>query len=341
MRLPIRNETFFALFNASILVFFLEIGNIDVQKFFGPLNARWLEDFTPYYPGLDAIQTHEIFSPKITKQKKIVVIGASAIDSIGCDASWSHTDEIPNAHWSCSITNQMNSALKDEGISNWKVFNLARNGARLTPMIYTYLQLLNINPDIVIYGDTYPYYITDNGGATDLKPEHYSYLENISKENPETAKLWADYYAQLLKNGLRINKPSTQEIKTPFEEIFREKITLIDILAAGLRTVKNFKFADGADFKISIRPLTINPAMDDFKFDDRGLVYFKGIELIAKFQKLNGKKFLFYFSPNAEHRLSTKRNLELDRIYGSIADQDQFKYLNLTTLPLELGKETY
>ena len=123
---------------AALLIFGLRLDSVDLQPVIGRFDIRSFRDYTPYYPGMAELGTHEIFSPRYANTKKIVFLGASNVDSIGCDYTWSlppASKATRNAHYSCSIAGQMNELLDEAGQTGWRAFDLARNGSKLTPML--------------------------------------------------------------------------------------------------------------------------------------------------------------------------------------------------------------
>jgi hypothetical protein len=67
-----------ALLIALALVFGIRIQDTNLQPLLGPFDQRYFEKYTPYFPGLNNLETHEIFAPKNAKKRKIVFLGASS-----------------------------------------------------------------------------------------------------------------------------------------------------------------------------------------------------------------------------------------------------------------------
>ncbi len=85
------------------------------------------------------------------------------------------------------------------GYTGWRVFNLARNGGKLTSSIYIYSRILDLHPEVVVYADSSGYYDWENAGASELQEEHYTFADRVFKGNPEVDKAWQDYIGVLKK----------------------------------------------------------------------------------------------------------------------------------------------
>ena len=279
------------------------------------LNKRdFFHTYTPYFPGLAKLQTHEIFSNVNTSKKKIVLLGASAVDAIGCDYTW-HRPPInlePNAHWSCSVSGQMNQLLHDAGLNDWEVYDLARTGAKLTEMLYVYLQIETLKPDVVVYGDSFNYYMRDNADADGLDGAQYAAMSQAFGQDPETSGIWNAYLHTLRAHGWNgeadaaagpgaVAAAVTATRSPPAAEFG-------DVLARGLLQLRHAAWADGMP-----RPLAYTeyrdwsmPPQTYHAFDnpDPGFGYFQGVRLIDLKQREFGGRTFVYFSP--EWNLSYK-----------------------------------
>src|SRR5262249_50880797 len=136
--------------------------------------------------------------------KKIVFLGASAVDSIGCDTTWQDprvSEADRNVDYTCSISGQLNQLLADKGLSDWKSFDLARNGTKLTPMLYAFSRIMELHPEIIVWGEAYNYYLWDNADAAALTPSQYAYMDEVFGRYADTAAVWQAYKTALQKHG--------------------------------------------------------------------------------------------------------------------------------------------
>lgn len=101
---------------ALIVVLVLQVQDIDLQPWIGAINEQWFQSHTPIFAGMDNLDKHEVFAPLYRNTKKIVLLGASTVDSVGCDGTWHRPDPTRdppnNAAYECSIANQLNIVLK-------------------------------------------------------------------------------------------------------------------------------------------------------------------------------------------------------------------------------------
>jgi len=334
-------ESLLAFTMACLLVFGVKVQEINIQPLLGTIDGRWFHVYTPYFPGLDHLEDHEIFSPRYAHTKKIVLLGSSATDSIGCDKSWSETLRGPgepiNASYSCSITAQLNKLLPP----GWHAFNLARNGAELTSMLYVYAQIAALKPEIVIYGDTGQYYRWNNAGADALTTEHYVYIHEVLGSEPEAAILWRNYLDVLRQHGWR---GSDEGIATAPSDrpAPRLRVSPQDILTYLLGVERQSIIDDGPPFPVHInwgRQFASSSA--PFTNPDPDFKYFNGIRLITEHQKRFGGKFLFYFSPIQMYRENSAYLQGLEETYGRFLSDHQIPYANHVDLDLKLNLETY
>lgn len=130
------------------------LATVDLRWFFPEFNTRALQSFTPYFPGLDSLQKHEVFDPRYRDKKKIVILGASNAESLGCDGSLSVDDKsrtpARNVHHTCRVDRQLQALLDAHGYGDWQVFNLARTGAASMAVLLVYLLASETKPNIVI-----------------------------------------------------------------------------------------------------------------------------------------------------------------------------------------------
>jgi hypothetical protein len=341
-----------AIIAAAILIFFFKVDRFDLQWLTGPFDTRAFANYTPYYPGMTDLGNHEIFSPKYAGKKKIVLLGPSSVDSIGCDYTWSaptSKEQVRNAHYSCSIAGQMNELLKAAGLTDWRAFDLARNGAKLTPMLYTYARIHALKPEIVIYGATIPYYAQDHADGPNMKWAQMTYLDSIFGTKPNLASLWDRYKAAL--GPVQRWQPPEGTAAPSFADtlpVFREKTTLSDLLTRAFSFIRQAKWVEGPPQPISYN--TATKAFDaQMRFDSKAaealdpkLDLFSGFGLIEGLQRADNHSFLLYHSPSFRYRedkdfiamLSTGK-------YAAVLNKLGVPFEVYVDLPLKPVYETY
>jgi hypothetical protein len=340
---------FCAVVIALLLIFGFKFQDVDIQPLLGRFDDRWFHDYTPYFPGLDHLEQHEIFSPRYLGKKKIVLLGSSAVDSIGCDFSWSKADPTRqptiNANYYCSIAADMNDQLRAEGLDDWRVFNLARNGAYLTPMLYVYARIAVTKPEIVIYGDVISQYLANNADADVLNAAHYAYLDRLFGANPNTAVVWRAYRETLIKHGWRPPDETTpsNDLSPSFQP--RQRTTLSDILVRLMTVARNSHITDGPPLPVKFIPYrdwTEKPYVP-YTFDnkDQGFAYFQGIKLISELQRQHNGKLFFYFSPFYNRRHDNTYITALNQIYGTYLTSNGISFASHVALELKPIYETY
>lgn len=293
------------------------------------------------------LHTHEIFAPENTHKKKIVILGASTADSVGCDYTWSLPTEkkVPrNVHFSCSIAGQLNKLLKEAKLDDWQAFNLARNGAKLTPMLYTYATIRELEPELVIYGDLYAYYAKDGAGANDLDATQLAMLDETLGGTPETQAVWSAY-----KNNLHRTKPAAEPVaRQPPPPIYRATTSLQDILLRGLSQVDHLSPDAAPPYRIAYNYNNENlesEAVFDFAITDKsdpGMVFLEGFSLINALQEEQGNKFFLYFGSAYQYRNDTNliRTLREGAV-GQKLDSMSVPFEVYVDLPLKPIYETY
>jgi hypothetical protein len=334
---------------AFLLIFGFKIPDLDVQPLLGRFDDRWFHDYTPYFPGLDHLEQHEIFSPQYDKKKKIVLLGASSVDSIGCDFSWSQGDPARpstiNASYYCSIAANMNEQLEAEGFDDWRVFNLARNGTYLTPMLYVYARIAVLKPEIVVYGDVIPQYLANNADANVLNARQYAYLDKIFDANSNTASIWRAYRETLLKHGWTppAETPPDNDLAQHFQP--RQRTTLSDILVRLLTVTRNKSLANGPPLPVRLtfyRDWREEPYVPyTFENWDQGLAYFQGIKLISELQRQHDGKVFFYVSPFFNRRHDLTYITTVNNVYGAYLTSNGIGFASHVALELKPISETY
>jgi hypothetical protein len=338
-----------AILIAVAIVLFFRPQDINLQSLTGSFDQRWWSTYTPYFPGFDALDTHEIFAPANVNRKKIVLLGASAVDSIGCDYTW-HTpgaDGFRNVHFSCSIAGKLNWLLGNAGLGEWKAFDLARNGAKLTDMLYTYARILDLKPEIVIYGDTFNYYMWENADADGISPARYAFMDEVFNRYPETAALWSAYKSNLQRHGWTILS-SAPEPPIKLGPQPRASTTSRDLLLLGLGRFRGMA-ANGPSrptaYDVATSPfLRVNkPVYKPHAFDDPDpdFGYFQGTALIAAMQRHMGNSFSFFFVPQWKFDTDIDYQNGLTEVFGGYAMAHGFPFHSFVSMKMQPIYETY
>jgi hypothetical protein len=338
-----------AFLAAVILVFGLKIQAIDLQPLIGSVDQRYFETYTPYFPGLASLETHEIFAPENASKKKIVFFGASAVDAIGCDSSWSkpQTDAPPNVHFTCSVAGQTNRLLAERHIGDWKAFSLARNGMKLTPALYAYARILALQPDIVVLGEAFNYYMLDNADATTLTAEQYAYMDAVFGRFPETAAIWRSYKENLLKHGWIPRPPAAPLPDADTRPRTRPSTTLSDLIIRGLAVVRSLPAFDGMPRPVAFdftnrawaRAEVVPP--HPFVNPDADFAYFQGYRLFGAMQKRIGRATFFYFTPQWDWATDTSYQNGLTGIFGGYLAAAGIPFVSYVPMSLTPIRETY
>lgn len=328
---------------AAIAVFMFHIQDVNLKSMFGSISDASIRAYTPYFPGLAKLGEHEVFSPRNTKYKKIVFLGASSVASVGCDGTWSNPDRTrqpsQNAHYSCSIAGQMNRRLKAEGIDGWRAFDLAQDGAKLTSMLYIYAEIARLQPEVIVYGDSFPYYMTDNADANALNDAQFRVLEGAFGQDPATAPIWTSYLAKLKESGWR--PPATRHAAA-IETAPARALTLNDLLI-DLMTLPRQTSSPPLPIKIAaFRNWTPRPiGGPGFVNPDSNFGYFEGFDLIAERQTELHRGFFFYFSPQYDRRGDIAYQRGLVSVFGRYMTAHHILWTSLVGLPLRINVETY
>jgi hypothetical protein len=339
---------------AAIIVGLLLVLGLRIQDRPIPIIAGWVGAsgavvYSKYFPGLNRLEQHEIFSPENRDVKKIVFLGASAVHSVGCDCTWipptQSIRQSANVHYSCSVAEQFNDELARRGIKGWKAFNLAKAGGRLMPMMYVYARLLPLKPELVVYGDSFPYYMMSNAGAESLLSDDHSFLRKTFNEHAATRALWGRFEEHLRANGLSATPLlSPRNIAKSFLRLQPDSSAsgAIGNLFTGPRNLYTelqqplpVRYTMFRRWEASQSPLA--------RFDnpDPGFRYFEGVRLMSEMQKLNGGKLFFYYSPQFDHRDDVAYNQGLNREFGGYMNDNGIAHTSLVSLPLEPVTETY
>ncbi len=318
--------------------------------------ALWLNErdffhtYTPYFPGLEKLQTHEIFSNVSTSKKKIVLLGASAVDSIGCDYTWYRPSPNlePNAHRSCSVAGQMNRLLHDKNLRDWQVYDLARTGAKLTEMLYVYSQIVSLKPDLVIYGDSFHYYMWDNADADGLNAAQYGIMSRDFGQDPATVDIWNAYLQTLRAHGWngQAEASAPGAIATAGADTRSPPAAeLGDVLARGLLMLRHAAWAEGMPRPLAYtqyRDWTIPPqTYPTFQNPDSGFEYFQGLRLIDLKQREFGGRTFVYFSPQWNLSFEPAYVAGVDHIFGGYLRDHGIPYVSLIGMRMKPITETY
>jgi len=337
-----------AMLIAITFVFGVHIQNVNLQPLLGNFDERKFETYTPYFPGLDNLSTHEIFSPENRHKKKIVLMGASAVDSIGCDYTWHRPkpNVTPNVHYTCSIAGQLNRLLKLAHLDDWAAFDLARNGSKLTDGLYIYTRILPLEPEIVVYGDSFNYYMWENADANVISPARYSYMDEVFGRYPETAKLWQSYKSNLERHGWMPTPSVAPEQPDPVGPKPRKATSINDLVANFLGELKSLSPANGmphpVTFLASYRDFARPPYSPHlFENPDPDFGYFQGFKLIAEMQRRSGRHFSFFFCPQWDRDTDLDYQNGLAKIFGAYLQKDGIPFASYVPLKMTPIYETY
>ena len=337
-----------AMLFAVALVLGLRIQDIDLQPVVGAFDQRLFETYTPYFPGLDALDTHEIFAPENEHKKKIVFLGASTVDSIGCDYTWHRPgpNQIPNVHYSCSIAGQLNRILKDAHLDDWQAFNLARNGSHLSDELYVYARILSLQPEIVIYGDSFNYYMWQNADADLISPARYAFMDAVFDRDPKTAMLWRAYKDNLQEHGWKPGAPTEPEPAIKLGLKPRTSTSLSDLILRGLVFLHSRIPVNGMP-----RPIAFEPSYRDwnkapyvphpFENPDPNFGYFQGFKLIAEMQRKIDEKFFFFFCPQWTYDTDLDYQNGLTNIFGAYLKESDIPFASYVSMKMRPIYETY
>ncbi len=319
--------------------------------------ASWLNErdffhtYTPYFPGLSKLQTHEIFSNASTAKKKIVLLGASAVDAIGCDYTWHRPPPNlePNAHWSCSVAGQLNRLLREKGLNDWQAYDLARTGAKLTEMLYVYSQIEALKPDVVVYGDSFNYYMWDNADADGLDATQYGIMSRDFGHDPATSDIWNAYLQTLRAHGWSGEAEVSTEPGAVAAEVANTRspppAEFGDVLARGLLRLRHAAWAEGMPRPLAYtqyRDWTIPPKTDKaFENPDPGFGYFQGVDLIARKQRESGGRTFVYFSPQWNLSFDPAYVAGIDEAFGGYLRNRGIPYMSLVGTRMTPITETY
>jgi hypothetical protein len=337
----------FAMLFAIVIVFGMHVQDADLQPLLGVFDQRSFTNYTPYFPGFDNLDRHEIFAPENLHKKKVVFMGASSVDAIGCDYTWHRPapGQAPNVHYTCSLAGQFNSLLKRAHLDDWKAFNLARNGSKLTDGLYIYARILALQPEIVIYGDSFNYYMWENADANAISAARYAFMDEIFSRYPETAARWLAYKVNLQKHGwIAANAEPDPPISLDPQP--RARTSLRDLTVRSLELLRSRLPVSGPPRPTALNPTYRSWAKPDytphsFANPDPDLGYFQGFRLIADMQKRIGKKFAFFFCPQWEHDSDIEYQNGLSDVFGAYLKQDNIPFASYVSMKMAPIDETY
>lgn len=325
---------------------------INLKPFLPPETAAYLVDYTPYYPGQKELYRHEIFAPYNRGKRKIVVLGSSVADSIGCDSSWStanpHRQPERNVHKTCSVTGHLNTLLERQGLKNWQAFNLACDSSRLATMLLTYARIAALKPDIVVFIDSFPYSETQNAGVTYLDANLYAYMDSVYTETAEVAPVWHAYNRFLTQQGAatdyKVPSITTDTDKQQKNDAV-SRITLNDILVAAIGHLRNILMLDAQPLPVLLEPQRRiwMERGDRDQADPSPLPdYLQGFDVMNTQQAAHKGQFVLVFAPmfDERHNAPYLSSIREGR-YGSYLRAHNINTLDLVSLPLKPVYETY
>jgi len=338
-----------ALLVALAAVFVFRVQDLNLTPLIGAVDNRRFVQYTPYFPGLRALDRHEIFSPANTAKKKIVFLGASTVDSIGLDYTWHRPPPgvAPNVHAWGSIAGQLTEVLRASGRGDWEAYNLARNGAKLTSMLYVYARILPLKPEVVVMGEAYEvdYKLWRNADADALDAQQYAYLDKTFGMYPETASIWSSYLDNLERHGWKRPPHVPPEVDYVVGPVPRERTSVLDLAEWLFANVEAAHLVPAIPRPVQyavMREWTL-PKVYPAEFDnlDPDFAYFRGIRLIAELQRRNGGRFFFYFSPQWEHHADAVYIEGLQNNFCAYMDMHGIPHANYVPVEMRPVFETY
>jgi hypothetical protein len=330
----------------ALAVFWLRPQERDIQPIVGPVDQRLFLEYTPYFPGISALQTHEIFAPRYANKKKIVFLGASTVDSIGCDYTWSRppADVPPNVHYTCSIAGHMNKLLHERGLGDWHAFNLARNGAKLTSMLYVYARIRELKPEIVVLGEAYNYYLQENAGAADHDAKQYATLEATFGRDPTAAPIWHSYLDTLRSHGATIGPLPAPEPPISTTPEPRTSTTAMQLMVLALGRIRTAKLVDAMARPVDhtqYRTWGPRGSSPTFTNHDPAFQYFQGFTLIDILQREDGHRLFVYFAPQWERQLDKTYVAGIRDVYGAYLREHGVAFTSYVDMPMRPILDTY
>lgn len=343
-----------SFFLAIIIAFIFQyqVCTIDLQKIstvFG-MNKRQFSAFTPYFPGFDNLETHDVFNPIYSNKKKILLLGVSYVDSMGCDQSWSYPDPTRNpernVHFSCRIDHQLNQLLKEAGRDDWVVLNLARSAAMISSNVYTYVAIHEIRPEIIIYGGDTAIFTDD--GAIGLDDIRASRLEGYfsSKNDKNLYALWESFKKSLRNRGWSAKTTNTESydfIVAPFSSM--ETVTVRDWLSVFLGRLRNIKLVEGPPLPIKLYPWENGTLIErkEFKAPDENYDFslVTGLEIINAIQHEHNGSLIVYQTPNWTLRNMKEWDSYFSGPLSELLDKKGIQNFDLTDVPMVEGVDVY
>jgi len=322
---------------------------VNLQWLFPDFNLRHLESFTPYYPGMDNLERHEIFDPRYAGHKKILLLGESSTYSIGCDASWSYPDpqRTPsrNGHYSCRIDHLLQQMLHENGHTDWRVFNVASDGAVML-QLYTYVRVSDVKPDIVIEGGG-RHFSNRNADWEVLteKPYRSSFLDRYFLAKPDLRPDWESLKDVLARHGW-VDR-SVLEARTDVDVVPYRKVGFFNVymlLGAVLKKTHGLRLVDEPPLPIKIYPfkeVSTAPGMMAPPTEPYDMGYTLANKLMAEMQIRDGHVFLVYQSPRFEMRGRLDWDEKFSIPYATALARHGIPSFDLTDYPMEMMVDNY
>jgi len=343
--------SFWAIIVALILQY--QLCSIDLQKISDLfiMNKRDFATFTPYFPGFDNLETHEVFDTAYDNKKKILFLGVSYVDSMGCDQSWSYPDTTRdperNVHFSCRIDHRLTQLLKDSGRDDWVALNLARSASLISSSVYTYVAVHKIHPEIIIYGGDTALF-SDNG-EIGLDNVRASRLESffVNANNEKLYELWESFKQSLRCRGWKANTnmhESLDFVVDPFSPM--EKVTIRDWLRKMLvRRLENINLIAVPPLPIKLYPWE-NGALSErkeFVAPKEGYDFslITGLEIINTLQHEHNGGLIVYQTPNWTLRNMKGWDSYFSEPLSELLDKKGITNFDLTDVPMVEGVDVY
>lgn len=338
-----------AMLVAALLVFGLRIQDYDLRRLGVTDLGTYTPIHSPYMRGINRLDQHDLYAPEFADTRKLVLFGASTVESLVCDTVLS------NAHYNCSIARHLNDAMREARLADWHAFSLARAGSRMTDTLYLAARIQDLKPEIIVMGDVFGYASYDNGNSDQLGPAEYDFLDTLFAA-PDTAAIWASYKQVIRDKGW---VPGQVNESAPITLIHDRPITgrgdpltvnsLLSYWIPAARLAYSHHEIAGP-IRLDTHLIRTSDAWKNwgaaapgysFVDPDPGFRYYQALALIAALQKRHGGKFLFYASPEYANRHNTAYTTTVNALMGNYAAGHGFDYLSLISFELRAVTETY
>lgn len=344
MRAP--RTTIAIMLAAGAIVALLSLVNLG--WFLPEVNTRQFDAFTPYFPGLDNLQKHEIFDPQYAGYKKILILGASNADSLGCDGSLSVDDKSRtpprNVHFTCRIDYLLQQQLWAHGHKDWRVFNLGRTGTSALAVMMIYLLASEVRPDIVInVGGRHNQNRNGDWETLIAKPEHATFVDNMLSNDPTVRPEWLELKKVLMRHGWNGKDGLGGPVSAPVPYVEHKPFTVFTILSSWIGKFRSAKLCDCRPHEVKFYPFTDSPVPGSMKppAQPYDMGYALVDQIINKLQLKAGHRYIVYQFPRLEMRNNPAMFKAFRGPYIAALDKYGIPNVDLTDYPMRVGIDIY